>query len=530
MQAVIIGKESGFTSSLASKIKSSVDGVTFYLIGGTEQARVFLSAHVADVIVMDYETAISGDFSFLRYLSVEYSKAKIIIHTNTESFALAKEAVSCGVFAYITQDKNGEQLLKAFRSIGRILTSEEKSREEKAEKAMRDGEIKSFLREQFFFNLSVGNFGDKEAMEENLKLLELPSEAENCPCVVFSITIKDFEDIVNEVKYDAERIKLAVKNILCAINPEAGYYRIGLISDKIKFIGVPLSREFAQCFKSGTKKILADFPVLCEEMIGISVLTENVNFYKSIVDFSKEITPFTLKYQETGGDAVSNLSSGSQKLLLEKYKHLVAGVFLGSHDDVRALLNRFMDEIKDLPLSYVHQLIYGFINILVKSLKQSQIYSGGEIFAIPYYKILPEIKEIGEIRGWCENMISIISTSSHIKSGSPTKENLLERIKYYINMNFTKDISLGDVAAYVYLNPVYLSRFFKENVGENFLAYVVRLRMQYAAYMLRLGNKKIYEISKMSGYGNSKYFSKTFKKYMGCGPKDYLLQNSELNY
>ena len=72
------------------------------------------------------------------------------------------------------------------------------------------------------------------------------------------------------------------------------------------------------------------------------------------------------------------------------------------------------------------------------------------------------------------------------------------------------------------MNTSYLSRFFKENAGENLSAYLTRVRMDNALRMLQdVTQKNIYEIGEKLGYANSKSFTKAFKAYYGITPQEY---------
>lgn len=57
----------------------------------------------------------------------------------------------------------------------------------------------------------------------------------------------------------------------------------------------------------------------------------------------------------------------------------------------------------------------------------------------------------------------------------------------------------------------------------NFVAYLNRLRIDKACEYLRTANIKIHEISGLVGYRDSQYFYRVFKKYTGCTPIEYRM-------
>ncbi len=105
-------------------------------------------------------------------------------------------------------------------------------------------------------------------------------------------------------------------------------------------------------------------------------------------------------------------------------------------------------------------------------------------------------------------------------------DELTELIKKYIDNHFCEDISLQSVAADVALSPVYLSRFFKKNIGANFSDYILSLRMEKAGNML-MQNKKVNDVSIACGFKNSGYFSKVFKNFYNCTPKEYVRKSKK---
>ncbi|WP_240417267.1 response regulator transcription factor [Paenibacillus periandrae] len=93
-------------------------------------------------------------------------------------------------------------------------------------------------------------------------------------------------------------------------------------------------------------------------------------------------------------------------------------------------------------------------------------------------------------------------------------------IKKYIHEHY-KDATLENAAKIVYLNPYYLSKYFKTQTGENFSDYLTRVRMNKAVELLKDVKYKTYEISELVGYSNAKNFTRSFRKYFGQTPREF---------
>lgn len=117
--------------------------------------------------------------------------------------------------------------------------------------------------------------------------------------------------------------------------------------------------------------------------------------------------------------------------------------------------------------------------------------------------------------------IELMNTEKDIIKNPEQESTVIGTAKEYINNSYSKEIGLDDVAAFVDLSPAYFSRLFKQETGENFIDYLIKVRMEHGKHLLESTTHKTYEISQMVGYKKSKYFSKLFKKYSGYTATEY---------
>ncbi|MEG2380565.1 MAG: AraC family transcriptional regulator, partial [Oscillospiraceae bacterium] len=89
-----------------------------------------------------------------------------------------------------------------------------------------------------------------------------------------------------------------------------------------------------------------------------------------------------------------------------------------------------------------------------------------------------------------------------------------------------KTVTIDSVAEQLFLSSSYLMHLFKREVGKTFNEYLVDFRMEKAKKFLKMKKYKIYEISEMLGYKNTKYFASVFKKATGMTPKEFV--NTEI--
>ncbi|HZG86579.1 response regulator [Paenibacillus sp.] len=140
-----------------------------------------------------------------------------------------------------------------------------------------------------------------------------------------------------------------------------------------------------------------------------------------------------------------------------------------------------------------------------------------------------EIRETAnkdELISWFRKQVDRVAEGA-FRHREHTKEAVVERARRYMEQHCGKDVSLQEVADHVGMNSSYLSVLFKEVMGESYIKYLTRYRMELAKTMLRQG-LKVNEVSERVGYHTYRHFSEVFKKFAGCSPGQYRdLKNTD---
>lgn len=102
---------------------------------------------------------------------------------------------------------------------------------------------------------------------------------------------------------------------------------------------------------------------------------------------------------------------------------------------------------------------------------------------------------------------------------------IINKIKYLIEKNFHRNVTLKEASEIVYLSPKYISRLFKKKTGTGFREYKLSVKMDRARELLNKTDYNINEISYKIGYLNIGSFITSFKKTTGCTPTEYRQGN-----
>ena len=94
-------------------------------------------------------------------------------------------------------------------------------------------------------------------------------------------------------------------------------------------------------------------------------------------------------------------------------------------------------------------------------------------------------------------------------------------VKDYIDNNFMQTITLDHLTGLFHVNTYTLLRNFKNRYGCSVISYYNKKRFEYAKSLLETTNLSVSAISEHLNMADVYSFSKFFKKYEGCSPREY---------
>lgn len=106
---------------------------------------------------------------------------------------------------------------------------------------------------------------------------------------------------------------------------------------------------------------------------------------------------------------------------------------------------------------------------------------------------------------------------------SNSYQNIVDLVMQYVYSHYSEDISLSLLSQKVHVTPNYLSKIFKDTVGENFKEWLTQYRIAKSKELLLDASLKVYEIGSLVGFNDYKHFASVFKKYVGCSAKEYRI-------
>jgi AraC-like DNA-binding protein len=113
------------------------------------------------------------------------------------------------------------------------------------------------------------------------------------------------------------------------------------------------------------------------------------------------------------------------------------------------------------------------------------------------------------------------TAETNLTEKNNTKEEYVKKALEYITMNYSRSISVAEIARNVGLDRSYLYSLFNIFVNASPQEYLINFRMEKACDLMRTATLTIGGIARSVGYDDPLMFSKAFKKVKGLSPREY---------
>lgn len=112
--------------------------------------------------------------------------------------------------------------------------------------------------------------------------------------------------------------------------------------------------------------------------------------------------------------------------------------------------------------------------------------------------------------------------TSNGTSAIPTETiNKIKQLLNYINDNYTREISVPELAEVCRFSEYHFMRFFKKHIGTSCIQYINNYRLEKSTELLCTTDMTIMEIAFEVGFDNLSYFNKLFKRKYNMTPKEF---------
>ena len=209
---------------------------------------------------------------------------------------------------------------------------------------------------------------------------------------------------------------------------------------------------------------------------------------------------------------------------LELESRLIDSVKAGNLKNVNEILDRVILENfinASLTLEVSRCLFFNLMGTAIKVISTLG-YSTAEIFGenSDCYRQITSCSNIQDMEATLRQMFYTICI--YINGRKRQGGQMIDQILEHIRQNSADpNLSLGSVASAFGMNSNYLSGYFKEQTGENFLPFLNGVRLEQASGLLRDTTLSLEDIAAKVGYSGSAVLIRNFKRYLSMTPGQY---------
>lgn len=501
--------------------------------GDGEKALPMIRELRPDVLITDIKMPFMDGLALANLVSRELPGTKIIIISGYDDFEYARQAIRIGVEQYLLKPITKTMLIKTLNDVQEKIQAE-REQENYLEKFRSEvQEYEQFSRRRFLEEIVEGQLSVEEIYEK-ARELGISIHAQCYNLVMYSIQSEG--DAVypgNGTPDVLSRIRDGLTQFFL-VYPEYLMFRWNLTTY------VMLIKGDRQEIDALTKR--------CVETIAAQIqpFEHSVRWHLAIGEKTERLSALPACFDE-----VSHIFS---------YRHLMSGQhiltkettmeWMGSEDEsslknldmtkidpalIRGFLqNGQLGEIDD----FVEEYVGGLYDAAGSKLFCQYLMLNVRFTAIAYLEelghsqeeaqeLLPGMQSIGqkltadELKAYIAGILRCVLELCEQENKKQSRR-LIHSAVEYIDRNFAdENISLKEVAGYMYVSANYFSAMFSQEMHQTFVEYLTQKRMERAKELLRQTDKRSAEIAAEVGYKDPHYFSFVFRKTQGCTPRDY---------
>lgn len=482
-----------------------------------------------DIILTDINMPFLSGLELLHRLQQEYPDIVTVAISGYDDFEKVKGVFVSGGLDYLLKPVGKEELVKVLTKALGVLEERENAKRQDETSRIQEHKLSSFMEDSEYSALLSGKLYGQSASQTHVSSTNTFSEV-----AVLMVKFYNITEIAEQFDHDNLQMSWSIKSRLRELTVIGQNAIIFNNSNKMSEFLIVKTAD-AKELRTLAENILKEFPL--EEYGPVSVaIHEQASSLDDIGTVYRELIstlvtrPFsrshcilscpeeksTVEIQTIGKSAPGHmetelyhlLSTGqkpeTEKLIFKtcNFRHCDDGTW--SYLDVKqyvgritGILYRYVQE-KCPELTAQAEEAMDNIDYYMKCLNAPSLFASLKI-------LLDSLWENGEDKG----------------SDSSSVVQQVDQIHRYIERSYHENITLTALAEQYHMDASYLSRIFSQKYGETIIAFLTRIRMEKAAELMKDQDKKLETISFLVGYDDYNYFSRVFRKKMGCSPREY---------
>ncbi|NEN82313.1 response regulator [Paenibacillus elgii] len=532
-QLLIVDDEAHVVERLAELVPWERIGIAaVYKAYSAFEALELLHAHAIDIVISDIRMPGMTGLELSRHIRDKWPKTKCILLSGYAEFEYAKEAIANGTASYLLKPVTDEELMNTVSGVLETVREEWNAviSQERIARTLRENLPQ--LRSTLLGELLLGKRYSEADLRDKMEMLGVPDLFGRSVSLLLVRLEKPFYG------YDPRGLALveyAVGNIAGELF--ASGFQLWAGKDTYDYLVYAVSSEAGE----GEEERQQALERAAEQ------LQEAIHAYlkgEATIVISREGTfPGDVAALYDGTlSALRRRVGNEQDLILTAADGLLARTELRSLTSLYELpslvqlleagqwnaadqrIERIFGELQTRSGCIQELLLEAYFAIA--SAASSYAHKNGRplsgLIGPGYDQLLQGVpyRSVRHLQDWSVALMNSLrcETESETKH---SRAKLIADVRQFVERRLAEDVSLTAIAEHVYMHPVYISKIYKRETGENISDYVHRLRMEKAVHLLLRTPDKIYEIAADVGYQRAHSFINVFKKHTGLTPQEY---------
>ncbi|MFD0678352.1 MULTISPECIES: response regulator [unclassified Paenibacillus] len=471
-----------------------------------------------DIVITDIRMPQSDGLDMIRMLKDKGCQTKFILLSGYADFEYARRGMQLGVQFYINKPVEEEELRDCVYQVIEAIRADNAKLQEVDELKQ---EVHSRIQESALRDiLDVGS--DNALMEELLRIARIPTEGACFACILL-----EFDGNVDALK------EFGLQPVFYQIDQALGQYR-GVY--RFRYSGAQVSVVVTHGGSIGYADLVRSVQRLKDKVYRELKLSMNVGIgtiqkQAGGISQSFEEARYALSYKVVkGGDTVipfpeiRNLTGRSHAVPEDMIAKLEAGLDNMDEMECVGIIREIFRGMEAEPSIGPADLQLHCLNILLSSVRkmsfqqlQQNDFLGRHILSL---EGISRFRTLVSLEEWMVQVIRRI-IAFKLAHKIPKKKDIITEVKEYVSTHYNEPITLADLAARFFINPYYLSQYFKQKTGDTYVNFLTQIRIGKAKELLENTDLKVYEICQMVGYSDTQHFARLFEKLTGSKPREY---------
>ena len=488
--------------------KNFGDDVKIFSALSGSQALEIAAKNQIDIIFMDINMPGLNGLQTVSYIKQSKPDTIVVILSALDQFQYAQEAVNIGAFKYLTKPVNRNTVIETVKSAFAEISRKRGRLSDEVELHKKLEIVSPMVESDFIYSAA---FSSGKDISEYFSYFGI----ENCIYCFCCLEIPHLDD----------KNKFAIYTKIREILSAKSHCIIG------SFMANRLALFFYFPDRSGKSGYEEEMRAHIREIFALLSLNVSATIRAGVSAFEKSSAETAIAY----GKALEALTSAQSGVVfastIEKDESESAGkaaekifgrIKSGDPTALPPLLDSYTRALEKKQSGDTDKIKNSLFALLVNARNIASEISAQyhNTMFDNAFSVFSKENDRETLRLFVINLL--VDCASAVREVSEKADNpIICRAVEFVKEHLSENISLDETAQAVNVSPFYLSKLFKEEKNETYIAFVTNTRLEKARDLLQNPRSSIKEVSAAVGYNDQNYFSRLFRNQFGMTPTEF---------